>query len=137
MPSPGQNFKKTLHSWADKAGDKLEALARQATLATAEIVVLNTPVDTGFLRGNWQAAIDKPSVAPGTIGGPGEVGARVSITIKEFKTGTRFYFTNNTAYARAQEYGTTTMEGRFYVQSGVKRWRQTVKEAALALGITK
>lgn len=137
MPSPGEQFKKSLNGWAAKAGDRLEALARQAAQATAEQVVRNTPVDTGFLRGNWQPAIGQPNVAVGKAGSGGEPGTLVALTIAQFKTGTRFYFTNATSYARPLEYGTSVMEPRFYVRRAVARWRQTVKEQALSLGITK
>lgn len=144
----GQDFKKSLAKWADKAGDQLEALARQATLRTAEIVVTATPVDTGFLRGMWQPSIGEPIKAtfkaPATASkeangaaAAAAVASRVSITIKDFKGGVRFYFTNGTQYARAQEYGDGNREGRFFVQSGVKRWKITVAEVAAELGIGK
>lgn len=148
MPSPGQDFKKSLASWADKAGEQFDGLARQSAQRTAEIAVLNTPVDTSFLRGMWQPAIGTPSsevmAAPGgdskeanAAAATAAVQSRVGITIAQFKAGMRFYFTNGTSYARAQEYGTATMAGRFFVQKAVKRWKITVAEVAAELGIGK
>lgn len=136
----GQTFKKSLASWADKAGDQFEALARQAAQRTAFIAVKGTPVDTGFLRGNWQPAIGTPNaeVMPaGQVNAEGIVQSKIAVTITQFKSGMRFYFTNGTDYVRAQEYGTATMSGRFFVQKAVKRWKFTVAEVAQELGISK
>ena len=131
----GKQFVLTLGRWAARSAADLEALARRAILATAERTLANTPVDTGFLRGNWQPTIGAPT--PFKVFEPGdavEPPKATSLVVATLKAGDTFYFTNNTAYARFVEYGTSKMDGRFYMTRAVQRWQQTVAEQAAAIG---
>lgn len=115
----GRTFRLNLGKWADLTQDKLDALVRQTCQEISERVVRDTPVDTGFLRGSWQPSIGKPiDGAPGA-GSPGTV----SLVASQMQAGQIFYMTNNASYARAVEFGTSKMRGRFFVTDNVKRFR--------------
>jgi hypothetical protein len=68
-------------------------------------VVNNTPVDSGLLRGNWQATVDAP--ATGTIEREDKAGqATIQAAMPAIKqmTGRVFWLSNNLPYARRIEY---------------------------------
>lgn len=113
---------------------KLETAAREVLQDLALDVVKRTPVDTGFLRGNWQVSINAPpssklvdsgkpeavyagsskfpAVAPQTV-------ARVSSEISRLDIGDTLYFTNNARYAAVIENGNATRRPRAMVRGAV------------------
>ena len=68
---------------------------------------MRTPVDTGRLRGNWQATINNPANASliKTDKSGGRTRSKVKSTIKKIKIGDTYYFINNLVYAQVVEYG--------------------------------
>jgi hypothetical protein len=147
MATKGQIFQKSLANWSKKAGNKLEALARQSIQEMAQRVVTTTPVHTGFLRGSWQ-----PSIGTVDLGAPGssdKTGARAQVktglVVKQMKPGDTFFLINNAAYAMRVEYGfvgedslgrSYNQKGRFFVTRAVKQWPQIVAKTAAELKIT-
>ena len=113
---------------------KLETAAREVLQDLALDVVKRTPVDTGFLRGNWQVSITAPppsklvdsgkpeavyagsskfpAVAPQTV-------ARVSSEISRLDIGDTLYFTNNARYAAVIENGNANRRPRAMVRSAI------------------
>jgi len=79
-------------------------------------IVRRTPVDTGFLRANWQIGLDddpkniretrEPGGPPGLPPPAPETIARISAAMNEFRGGQTVYFVNNAKYAGVIEYGT-------------------------------
>lgn len=129
-------FRAKVGEWAQTQPQKIDGFARQVCYEMAERVVMKTPVDTGFLRGSWQPAIDKvrnDAGAADTTGG--KALGEASLVIAGIKVGARFYMTNNAAYARFVEYGTSKMVGRFFVTDTVKQWQSVVDKVAGELGL--
>lgn len=155
MATHGQQFTADLEAMVLNAQGRMEGLARQAIQATCEQVVQNSPVLTGFFRGNWQPSINRP---PQNLGPqkPSEntIDAdklsdkgvfQLSLVIAQFKLGQIFYFTNNTAYGRRLENGFTGRDsrgreihqrGRFFVRNALARWGDTVRRTAIDLKMT-
>lgn len=132
----GAQFKASIKDWATKFPQKMDALARQTAYSVSELVVMGTPVDTGFLRSSWQPSIGAPKPGQGQAVGEASLGAAMSqigLTIPQLKAGEHFYMTNNAKYAEFVEFGTTKMAGRFYVTDNVKRWPQIVAKVARSL----
>lgn len=100
------SFELDLRKFAKKAGDKAEANIRKVCLDLTSDIVKNTPVDTGRLRGNWQASIGAP--ASGELEAKDKSGAptiRKANTAISKAAGNIFYLTNNLPYAVVAEYG--------------------------------
>ena len=131
-------FRVKIGEWAKATQSQLEGIARQTCMEMAERAVRATPVDTGFLRGSWQPAINSPELKEGSPDPSGAQSiAEVMAVGNGIKPGDRFYMMNNASYAKFVEYGTSKMAGRFYVQSVVKQWPQIVKQVAAELGVKK
>ena len=131
-------FRVKIGEWAKATQSQLEGIARQTCMEMAERAVRATPVDTGFLRGSWQPAINAPELKEGSPDPSGAQSiAEVMAVGNGIKPGDRFYMMNNASYAKFVEYGTSKMAGRFYVQGVVKQWPQIVKQVAAELGVKK
>ncbi len=155
MTTPGQQFTADLEAMVKTAQGRMEALARQAVQETCQQVVQDSPVLTGFFRGNWQPSINRPpqNLGPQT---PSENtadadklsdkgAAQLSLLIPQFKLGQVFFFVNNTAYGPRLENGFTGRDsagreihqrGRFFVRNALARWAGTVRKAAVDLKMT-
>jgi hypothetical protein len=155
MATPGQQFTADLESMVLATQGRMEALARQAVQATCEQVVQDSPVLTGFFRGNWQPSIGAPpqNLGPQT---PSEntadankladkSSAQLSLLIAQFKLGQIFFLVNNTAYGPRLENGFTGRDslgreihqrGRFFIRNALARWADTVRKVAVDLKMT-
>lgn len=134
-----RSFKAKIEGWAKATQAQIEGIARQTCMEMSERVVRATPVDTGFLRGSWQPAVNEPKLKDSApLDKEGEISiALAGIVANAVKPGDRFYMINNASYAMAQEYGTPKMSGRFYVQGAVKQWQAIVDQVASELGVKK
>jgi hypothetical protein len=138
-------FMKSLGEWADKAGVKLDALARVSCQDLSEAVIDDTRVDTGFLVGNWQPSLTAPTLAIDEVGtGNGYAQSKTGIVVAQIKAGDVYYFVNNAAYARRREYGFVGADslGRVYNEPGdhmitinIARWDTIVARAAVKVGL--
>lgn len=135
-----------LAAWAAKVGNDLEALGRQACQEIAYRVVMNTPWDTGWLRGSWQPSFDG-STTKGALDPSGAgANAKISLVAADLVPGQVFYMLNNAAYALRLEYGFVgedslgrvyNQPGRFYVTEVVKAWPTIVSDVAADIGLGK
>lgn len=140
MATPGQIFVADLEAMVLNAQGRMEALARQSIQGTCEQVVQNSPVLTGFFRGNWQPSINRaPNIQGDGLPSEDLVDAdkladkslaQLTLMIAQFKLGQIFWFVNNTKYGPRLEYGFT---GRFFVRNALSKWGVTVRKAAVDL----
>jgi hypothetical protein len=96
-------------------------------------VVNKTPVDTGRLRGNWQATIDAP--ATGTIELEDKAGqATIQSAMPAIKqmTGRVFWLSNNLPYARRIEY-----EGHSSIKAPAGMVRVSIAELQDSLALSQ
>lgn len=100
------SFGSQLKAYAKKQNIRAEKIAAAAIIETTTAVIKRTPVDSGRLRGNWQASANSPK--------GGEVeredqsgGATLAEASNEVRKsiGGVYYLVNNLPYARAVEYG--------------------------------
>lgn len=119
---------------AAKARVSLETAAREVLQDLALDVIRRTPVDTGFLRGNWTVNLNAPPSGRASDGGQPEVAypgsnkfppiapqtaARVSAGIGKLRAGDTLYLTNNARYAAIIENGNATRRPRAMVRSAI------------------
>lgn len=144
MPGVNQQFREVVGKWAKTSvPGQLIAVARVAIQDTAELVDELTPIDTGFLVGNWQPSLNAPDLSL-VLGASGYDPSSVGLVLSDLKLGDTFYYSNNAAYARRINYGFVGKDslGRYYNQSGVHmieqavgRWPATVEDAARTLAV--
>lgn len=129
--------------FVERAMDKLDAFARQTIQQVAENVIQDTPVDTGFLRGQWHATIGSPQAPekPADLAGAGAQ-SQIALTVAQLKGGDVLYVMNGAAYVRPVEYGRTgqradgssyIVSGRHMVTDNVRRAQQVADEVAAQL----
>lgn len=133
----GRLFKMHLTKWAGAFAGSMDALARQTVQQLSENVVIDTPVDTGFLRSSWQPSIGSPVAGKGSIvdgaAATGKVMAEVGIVAANMKAGETYYMVNNAEYAPHVEFGTSKMAGRFMVTDNMKKAKHVVAKIAKEL----
>lgn len=122
------SFSKQLGKFGNKATGNYEQLVRGTKLKLFTAAVNDTPVDTGRLRGNWQASLDSPALH--TIEGAksdAEVLKQIEDNLGD--AGQTSYLTNNLPYAIPIEYGHSKVKAPAgMVRRNVARFQRLVKE---------
>ena len=91
-----------IEQWAKKANLSLDEAARGITISLFSAVIMDTRVDIGRLRGNWQASIGSPILYDTTR--TDEIGnTTVSEMHNKVKSGVVNIMTNNVPYAEYWE----------------------------------
>lgn len=114
VTSGKDSFSKSLALFVDGVKGKENLFLQEYTQDLLQEMVISTPVDTGFARASWYAAVNDPGmdhVVKAPVGGaPGSVPwqkflAESVITLKKGKIGDTIFLMNNAAYIMALEYG--------------------------------
>ena len=58
------NFNQTLHQFCQRAPQEVTVVRNAVILELFSSVILDTPVDTGLARGNWQTRARQPATHP-------------------------------------------------------------------------
>lgn len=98
-------FSEAVRKWAKKSGLAADKIAVASFIDVAGGVMMDTPIDKGWLLSNWRLAIDKvdPTLANENETSRGPAMARVQNFAPNI-LGHVAYCTNNTPYARKIEY---------------------------------
>lgn len=89
----------------EKANGNIDKALRQVVTLASQGVVMNTPVDTGRLRGSWSFGVGAPQSAyyPTDRSGAFTL-SRIAGAVSGQQAGPKFYITTNLPYARRIEY---------------------------------
>jgi hypothetical protein len=119
------SFKLDLEREAKKLDVELEQLLRRIMLQLLRDVVLETPVDTGRARGNWQVSINKSP--EGEIEPKADVISEGLATLVDLKQNPYavVYLTNNVSYIKYLEEGTSQRGGKHMLARGLERVKST------------
>ena len=91
-----------ISAWAKKTNTTLDEAARGITISLFSAVIMDTRVDTGRMRGNWQSSIGSPILYDTTR--TDEIGnTTVSEMQNKVKSGVVNIMTNNVPYAEYWE----------------------------------
>lgn len=141
---------RNLRVLAKRIPENANVMVRTVALAIDQTLVLNTPVDTGRARGNWQVTIGEPATgeveglplrpkgkkkAAAVISSPVEdtgmvaIKAAISAT-KDFKGGTIF-IVNNLPYIVPLNNGHSQQAPAGFVQTAILNGIQAVQNATL------
>ena len=106
-----------------------EEVVRAAAISLFSEIIKRTPVDTGRLRGNWQASLESP--ATGKLSTVDKAGItsinKVKQKASEFKVNDIIYLTNNLEYAQYIENGTPHIIPFGMVKTTLRDFRATIK----------
>jgi hypothetical protein len=127
------SFAEQIRSFGDGAKRKQTDVLRKASLDIFSRIIMRTPVDTGRLRGNWQATLERPATGEVDLrdnspvndtgaGGGAAIGA-MTMTVLGAESPTLFYLSNTLPYAARIEY-----EGHSRVQAPQGMVRRTLVE---------
>lgn len=100
-------FSADIKAWGDKALKEFDELRRAVILELFSSVILDTPVDQGRLRGNWQIA---STILKGELSVTDPQGRETIIKVENHLKGEKLnsenvtYLTNNLPYAYRIEY---------------------------------
>jgi len=91
-----------ISAWAKKTNTTLDEAARGITISLFSAVIMDTRVDTGRLRGNWEASIGSPITIATDITDEAGTGT-VSAMQRKVRSGEVNIMTNNLPYAEYWE----------------------------------
>lgn len=126
------SFKGDITKFSAKALNEADKEKRAICSALFRSVVMDTPVDSGRLRGNWQISPNNPK--RGTIerndkGG----GSTISAELRNLgKLADTVYMTNNLPYAQRIEYGYSKTHPAGMVRKNVARIKSLIARRRLS-----
>lgn len=136
MSKEFRDFQKQFKKASDIVIKGSEEVVRAAAISLFGEIIKRTPVDTGRLRGNWQASLSSP--ATGTLSIIDRSGATAVNKVKqkaaEFKINDIIYLTNNLEYAQYIENGTPYIRPFGMVKTTLRDFKATVKQQARKKG---
>jgi len=142
MAKSGSRFSADIGRLLNKYDERADAIARQATQALAESIIVGgpyspgTPKDTGFAQNSWYANLNEPPKAQPTNPGEGPATggpAQVASVIATAKAGDVLVFRNFAAYGRRLEYGHSKQAADGMVRIGLAQFKVAVADAAKML----
>jgi len=125
------SFSSQITAFGERAAKRVQEVRRGVTIKLFNAVILDTPVDSGRLRGNWQITEGAP--ASGTLeredkSGRGPMG-EVEAKVKQSDGDVSLFLTNNLPYAGRVEFEgwshTKAPEGM--VRKNVARFGRLIK----------
>lgn len=100
------SFSLDIKNFAEKTQQDAHKVKRSVAVTLADLIITRTPVDTGRLRGNWQASISAPAKGElDTTDQQSDKTLRAAITAFAPETDDSYFLANNLPYAQPIEYG--------------------------------
>jgi len=126
------SFSADLGKFRSKTTDRLDRTRRAVVIKLFSAVILDTPVLSGRLRGNWQTGVKSPVL--GTVGRLDKSGSDAIAEVQKQTAASgpddAMYLTNNLPYARRIEYeGWSKKAPDGMVRRNVIRFRRLLDEA--------
>lgn len=100
------SFAADIEQFAGDAIDHVEKIRRVFIGKLCVVIIDRTPVQTGYLKGNWQPSIGAPAMdeVPRKSKEGGYVKALAAEVLSKLKGDETFYFSNNAPYILVIEY---------------------------------
>lgn len=126
------SFEDDIKRFADKAEKAAEAVFRGTAIDLFTRIIKRTPIDTGRLRGNWQAALNQPILTE-TNNKANRALSQAGTVTKEAKTTDSIYLTNNLPYAGEIEDGHSKQAPYGMVKLTIAEFKYLVDRRAKAV----
>lgn len=124
------SFAGDLSRWRVKVAGLSDDVVRGVEIALFSAVILDTPVDTGRARGNWQATTQTPAtdmLERLDPGGSAAIGAMTGL-VQSLRGGRLTWLANNLPYAERLEFGHSKQAPAGMVRKNVARFQQLVDQ---------
>lgn len=110
-----------LDSVADRLTAGVEDLFADMMKFVAAAVVISTPVDTGFARGNWRPSVNTPSTTPTSVLDPTGAAtiARATAVGRFWRVGDTAFLTNNAAYIGRLNQGSSPQADAGFIRAAI------------------
>lgn len=136
-----QTFSSMVNKFAKTAPEQANAVIRKSTLELFTDVVMDTPVDTGRARGNWQVSFGSP--ASGVLDERGDkesdnktsspTARVVTDALNSDRTTSVIFLTNNLPYIKKLEYGWSKKAARGMVRKNLLKANATLLKNIMAV----
>ena len=125
------DFDRIILNFAEQTAEQIKEIRMNVHKDLVSTVIMDTPVDTGMARRNWQAA--KDSIPTGIVpyaGNPESAGAQTvsEAQAQAFGEDGTFYFVNNVHYVPYLENGTSKMEAVGMAKKNVERIKNKLRQ---------
>lgn len=119
-------FQTALRTFTGSVYQKHSQLTKAVASQVVENIVMNTPVDTGEARGEWQIGLDSPpTVKVGILDPVGDDTVRRCLdVIDDAKPSQIIWITNNADHISALEHGSSNQAPNGMVQNAVNGVRE-------------
>ena len=125
------SFGMDLQRFAKKAGTNIETVMRGITIELFSSVILDTPVDTGRARGNWQTTVNRDVDGEVSRLDPTGFASIAEANAANFKLGDIVYLTNNLPYIERLEFDAWSKQAPDgMVRKNMARLRAIIADAA-------
>lgn len=114
--------------------EKLTGLGLGTAIQVFNNVIIETPVDSGRARGNWQASLGTPAAS--VVSEEAAKGAKedVSKDIAQWTLKDTAYLTNNLPYIEPLELGWSGQRPNGWVRANVDKGQKALDEAVTKIG---
>ena len=136
-----RDFANRMRKRGVKLPERADQTVRLVALAADRTLVLNTPVDTGRARANWQASLGSPAAgtvdaAPGKRGSVAQATAQAQAVIADYKggPGAAIFLTNNLPYIVPLNNGSSQQQPAGFVERAIYKVIKAAKAARLISG---
>ena len=129
------SFTSDLKKFQVKLSEANDELIQGVEIALFSAVIMDSPVDTGRFRANWQPSINNPDaglLAEHDPSGQATIG-KITTYVQGLSGGRITYLTNNLPYAQRLEYGYSGQAPQGMVRRNAARFQQLVDEQAKKL----
>lgn len=123
------SFASDVAKFAKKTNSSLDQTGRAIALELFRSVILDTPVDTGRARGNWQTSIGTPKESEIDRDGSGPALAEAATETSKFGMGKVIFLANGLPYILRLEYGWSKQQPGGMARRNVARIQSIVKKA--------
>ena len=125
-------FDENWHVATVKASKNVETIVRESAKKLFSKIILDTPIDTGELKGDWSASLLKPNTSP--TGSLDLVGyttiASVNSELASFQMGQTIFLSNTKQYAYTVEFGSSRQAPTGMLRVNAIRWSNIVNSTA-------
>lgn len=120
---------KTLDGAKKELFDRMSKITIAAGIQMFNNIIIETPVDTGRARGNWQASINQPIYTELTSAASISRQENIAQHFVNYKVTDTAYLTNNLSYIESLEYGSSDQRPNGWVRYNVNKAQAALDDA--------
>lgn len=138
-------FSRRMNVLANRLVSGADRLTRKVALVADQVIVSETPVDTGRAKSNWIVNLDAPASDTIEAYAPGEQGTtegqniqaaldQGSTVIANYRTGSEIHITNNLSYIQPLNDGSSDQAPANFVETAIQEAVNAVQSSHILDG---